>query len=206
MRFAALVGAPYCARLTLTTPPAAEPVDAAALRTHSRIDSTDEDAYLLALAKSAREWVETYLGRQLITATWTMTMDAFPEDGIIEVPRPPLQAISSLKYYDADRVQQTFAAANYHVHAYEGQAAPMGSIELISGAAWPTLYLGKGAIQIAFTAGYGDDAGEVPNTIRQAVSVFAAELYERREESVVGMSVSGSAIASERLLWPLRVY
>jgi uncharacterized phiE125 gp8 family phage protein len=205
MKYACLVDAPWNARLALTAAPADEPVSLAELKQHTRVDGADDNGYLAAASAAARQWVEQYLGRQLVTATWTLTLDGFPSDGSIEIPRPPLISVTSVKYYDAARVQQTFAVASYHVHSYAGPESPMGRIELASGATWPTTYGGEGAVQIAYQAGYGA-AAAVPPQIKQAVLILAAELYERREQQTVGTIVTPNAITVERLLWPLRVW
>lgn len=204
MRYARLVDSPWNARLALTTAPTEEPVSVQELRAHSRIDVVDDINYIAILIPASRQWIEQYLGRQLITATWTMTLDEFPADGVIELPRPPLLAVSSVKYYDTARVLQTFAAAGYNAHTFAGPEAPMGRVELASGSVWPTAYSGEGAVQIAFTAGYGAAGAAVPMQIKQAILLHAAELYERREQVIVGTSVSPVAITVERLLWPLR--
>ena len=208
MKYAQLVAEPYCARLALKTPPATEPVSVAELMTHSRIDNGDEGPYLAALITASRQWIEQYLGRQLITATWTMRLDAFPMDDEFELPRAPLLAAPApiVQYYDSNRVQQTVAAATYNVHTFAGPEAGTGFIELASGNAWPSVYLGEGAVQIEFAAGYGAAAADVPAQIRQAILMHAAEMYERREQVVVGTISSPVAITVERLLWPLRVF
>lgn len=206
MRYAQLVDSPWNARLALTTAPAAEPVSVDDLRLHSRIDVVDDLTYLASLIAASRQWIEQYLGRQLITATWTMTLDGFPADDVIELPRPPLISISSLKYYDADRALQTVAPADYYTHAYAGPEGGMGRLERAEGASWPSVFGGEGAVQIAFSAGYGAAGSAVPLQIRQAILLHAAELYERREQVVVGTISSPVAITVERLLWPLRVF
>lgn len=205
MRYAQLVEAPYNARLTLTTPAAVEPVEVAELRQHVRQDLGDDDDYLFAVVTAARQLVEQYLQRQLVTASWTLVLDSFPADGILELPRPPLQSVTSVRYYDTSRVLQTFAASNYYTHTFAGPDAPPGRLELADGAAWPTVFGGGGAVQVLYSAGYGASGVSVPGQIRQAVMLLAAELYERREQSIVGSSVTPVILPAERLLWPLRV-
>jgi len=205
MRYARLVDCPWNARLALTTAPAAEPVSLDEQRLHSRVDAPEDNPYLAAAITASRQWIEQYLGRQLITATWTMTLDEWPEDGVIEIPRPPLLSVTSVKYLDVTRTQQTFAAAGYHEHKYVGPEAPMGRIELASGYAWPTTYDGEGVVEIVFSAGYGA-ATAVPVQIKQAIQIHAGEFYERREQVIVGTISTPAAITVERLLWPLRVF
>jgi len=209
MRYARLVDDPYCARLTLTTAPAIEPVSVADLMAHSRIDNAAEGSYLAGLITASRQWIEQYLGRQLITATWTMKLDEFPAGDDLELPRPPLLTVASVKYYDVNRALQTVDASSYYVHTFAGPEAAPGMLERIQGFAWPTAYDGDGAVEIAFTAGYGATANLVPLQIRQAIMIHAAELYERREQlagGAFGGALIPSAITVERLLWPLRVW
>jgi len=206
VKYQQLVDAPCNARLAQTTAPASEPRDVVELKQHIRQDISDEDDYLGSLISASRQWIEMYLGRQLITATWTLTLDAFPADGVMELPRPPLLTVASVKYYDVARVQQTFAASGYHTHVFAGPEAGPGRIELAPGTAWPTVYSGEGAVQIAFTAGYGATGSTVPPQIRQAILLHAAEMYERREQVIVGAISTPVAVTVERLLWPLRVF
>lgn len=205
MRYAQLVESPYNARLALTTAPTVEPVEVSELRLHVRQDFGDDDEYLASVITAARLWVEEYLQRQLVSAAFTLALDQFPDDGVIELPRPPLLTVTAVRYYDTSRVQQTLAASSYYTHVFTGPEAPPGRIELADGVAWPTIFGGEGSVQVAFTAGYGTSGAAVPLSVRQAVMMFAAELYERREMSVVGRSVSPTVLPVERLLWPLRV-
>ena len=123
MRYSKLIDPPWNAQLALTTAPTVEPVTLAELQAHARVDDSEVDAYLTALIAGARQWVEEWLQRQLVTATWTLTLDCFPRDGIIELPRPPLLAVTTVNYYDVDRATQLLAAATYHVHAHTGPEA-----------------------------------------------------------------------------------
>jgi uncharacterized phiE125 gp8 family phage protein len=205
MNYRDLIGEPYNARLTLTTPAVVEPVEIGDLMAHSRIDPSEDGGYLGGLIAASRQWVEQYTGRQLINATWTLTLDGFPDDDI-DLPRPPLVSVTSVKHYDSARVLQTVAAATYNTLTFAGPEAPPGTLELATGYAWPSVYLGDGAVQIAFVAGYGATAATVPAQVKHAILLHAGELYERREQVVVGVSTTPAAITVERLLWPLRVW
>lgn len=206
MRYLQLVGCPWNARLALTTAASVEPVSVDEQKEHSRISTSDENALLEAMVTAARQWVEEYLGRQLTMATWTLHLDEFPYDGAIELPRPPLLTVSSVKYYDSARTLQTLAGSSYYSHVYTGPEAPMGRVELAVGEAWPSIFNGEGAVQIAYTAGYGATAMSVPLQIRQAIKILAGEMYERREQVIVGTISTPVALTVERLLWPLRVW
>jgi uncharacterized phiE125 gp8 family phage protein len=206
MNYRDLIGEPYNARLALTTPALSEPVSAEELSKHSRIDFSEDAGYLAGLIAASRQWVEQYTGRQLINATWTLTLDRFPASSF-DLPRPPLVSVTSVKYYDSAYVLQTVAVASYKVLMFAGPEAPPGKIELAVGYVWPSpVYARPGAVQIALLAGYGATAATVPAQIKHAILLHAGELYERREQVVVGVSTTPAAITVERLLWPLRVW
>ena len=79
--------------LILITPPAEEPVTLAELKAWCRVDTSDDDALITGLGIAAREYVEQALGRQLVTATFDLIYDAFPE-AAIRIPRPPVQSVT----------------------------------------------------------------------------------------------------------------
>jgi uncharacterized phiE125 gp8 family phage protein len=170
--------------LALTAPPAVEPVGLAETKEWCRVDTGDGDATILSMIRAARQHiadVDGYSGLVLITQTITWSMDVFP--GITaEFPRWPVQAVSSVKYYDANNVLQTVAGTVYQIDA----ASKPARLMLQSGQSWPASYPRPGAVQIAFTAGYGDEPEDVPETLRVAVKALVAHWHEYREPVVDG--------------------
>ena len=57
------------------------------------------------------EQVERDSRRTLAETTFEAYLDAFPEDETIELPRSPVSAVASVKYYDEDGVLTTLDAA-----------------------------------------------------------------------------------------------
>ena len=82
--------------LTLTTPPATEPITLAEANLHLKVDTTDDDSLITRLIAAARARAEWHTGRAFITQTWTLHLDAWPACGIIELPLPPLQSVTSI--------------------------------------------------------------------------------------------------------------
>ena len=82
-------------RLKLKTAPAVEPVTLEEAKLHLRVDSGDDNALITALITTARELAERETKRAFITQTWQMYLDQAPV--IIEIPKPPLQSIVSIK-------------------------------------------------------------------------------------------------------------
>src|SRR5690348_11329574 len=55
--------------------PTAEPVTLAEMKTHLRVDNTDEDANLIADIAAARDWIEERTSMRMMTQTWRWTVD-----------------------------------------------------------------------------------------------------------------------------------
>ncbi len=128
--------------------------------------SGDHDADVLALVEAAVAQAEVETGRALITQTWTLTLDSFPN--CIRLPRPPLQSVTSIKYIDTDGDQQTWGSSNYRVTSKTAPAV----IEPAWGVSWPTIRTISEAIEIEYIAGYGDADSAVPNQVRQAIALM----------------------------------
>lgn len=182
--------------LVITSPPAVEPVSLAEAQAHCRIDTNDENSLLNGLITAARRAAEQKTGLALITQTWKQTFDGFP-DGPIELGQPPLQTITTLKYYDAAGVQQTLAADAYTVHT---SSCP-GLVAPVPGTAWPSTQPRLEAVEIVFVAGFGG-AGDVPQEIKQWMLLQIGAWYAHRES--VGEKLSPLPF-SEGLLDPYRV-
>jgi len=142
-----------------------------------------EDDYITSLIKTARRMIELHTNRRLITQTWDLVADQFPTTSNIVVPYPPLQSITSVKYYDVDSTVATFTSDDYEVDTY----SEPGQIVLGYGNSWPstTLRTANGIV-IEYICGYGDAATDVPDMYKQAIKILAAEMYEHREAGLVG--------------------
>jgi len=177
------------------TPPAEEPVSLDQAARQLRISSSADDMLLESRRAPARAWAEHETGRQFMDAVLELRMDSWPSGRVIELPRPPLKAVSSVKYLDADGVEQTMPADAYHVDA----SGMKGRVVLASGHAWPTLADQPGAVRIRFSAGYGG-AKDVPQEAVAAMllHIQAAHLGEADTHG-------GYMEAARRCLDPLRV-
>lgn len=189
--------------LISVTAPANEIVTLTEVKTQCRIDGTDEDTHIEnIIIPSARLSVETFLRRSLITQTWRLRLHEWPMAGVIRLPSPPLQSVTSVEYYDENGDEYTFASSNYIVDTDGGLIILKGS------ANWPTTkLLSSNGVKITYVAGYGDEANDVPVAIKQACLLMCGDLYENREAILIGqgISVMELPVAYERLLWPYRV-
>lgn len=67
-------------RHNLVTAPTTEPITIAEAKAHLRIDDTDDDPLVNTLIIVTRQAVEEFLGRALITQTWQVFYDRFPNN------------------------------------------------------------------------------------------------------------------------------
>lgn len=183
-------------RLRLITAPASEVVTSAEAKAHLRVESTDDDALIIAYLTAARAHMDGrdgILGRALMTQTWELVLDAFPT-AAISLPLPPLQSITSIKYQDSSNVEQTLDAADYVVDttSESSRVYPVTS--------WPSTYSTPNAVTIRFVAGYGN-ASAVPEPIKTAIKLKVQALYD----NVPPDQMAAIDRASDALTWPYRV-
>jgi uncharacterized phiE125 gp8 family phage protein len=173
--------------LTLITPPTVEPISLEEAKAHLRVIDSDDDAMIEIYIRAAREYMEGpygFLGRALVTQTWQLTLDAFP-DNEIKIPLPPLQSISNVYYDDADGDETTLSPDDYYVDS----ASEPGWIVPV--AEWPTTLDAINAVRINFVAGYAPDTGQsptdytanIPFNIKAALLLMIGNMYEHREEN-----------------------
>lgn len=82
-------------RLKLKTAPSVEPFTLDEAKLQLRVEVTTDDALITSLIKVARQMAESEMHRAFLTQTWQMYLDT--ESAEIEIPKPPLQSIVSIK-------------------------------------------------------------------------------------------------------------
>lgn len=187
------------ATLRVTTAATAEPLSLGEAREHLRVDHFDDDGVISGCILAARQHVENITGLALATSSWTMTMDAFPSDGWIYLPREPVQSVTAVRYYNASGVLTTWSSAQWEVDTYS--LPPR--LRARDGYSWPSTKDVLGAVQVEFVAGYGG-AEAAPQALLQAVRLLVGHFYENREASVVGTSAVALPFAVDALLAPYR--
>src|SRR3972149_3116918 len=115
---------------------------------HLRINPFDEEIdeasieYIETLIRAVRDDVETFTSRALITQTWRLYLDAFPRESYIEIPKPPLQTISSVKYTDSAGTETPMVlTTDYLVDSVSKESSRCGRIVLPYSGSWPTATL-----------------------------------------------------------------
>lgn len=192
-----------------TLAPTGEPVSLAECKAAMSVDAdlTADDALIEALISGAREYVEDYCNRSLLTQKWCLTLDSFmdvssrgsgPFLGSVLLEKAPVQSVDTIVYVDMAGVTQTITApgtsgqtstvANEQKFVVDLNG-PLGKVAPAFGCIWPITLPQMSAVKINFTAGYGalDSAGNslVPMGIRNWIKMRVATLYQNREEVAV---------------------
>ena len=143
--------------IRVVTPPAIEPVTLTELKAHLRITHDDEDSILATYLKAARMYAETTLcWRAFIEQELELVTDRFPR--AFQLPRPPLQGVTSITYRIEDGTVETVDPANYIV---DTESEPGRVIPAVD-ETWPTDTLFPlNAVRARYTAGYPTYYGTV---------------------------------------------
>lgn len=187
--------------LKRTTPPEDEPVTLDEAKAQLRILHANEDALIQRLIVAVRKHVEDRTGRAFAAQGWTLWLPRFPVSGIIELPRPPLVSVEEIKYTDTDGVEQTLSADAYRVYP-EGLK---GWVQLRANQSWPGTAEDAKAVEIAYTAGYGEDDADAVEPAKHAMLLLVEHLYHNRGETVEG-PIAVNPVAADRLLGPLMTH
>lgn len=187
----------------------------ASLGAQAPVTNTTADPQLTQWITAARQFVETYTHRALITQTWQLWLDAFPwqtlndtgvGSGVILVPKPPCQSVTSITYVDMQGVTQTWDPSLYTVDNPQGPWARVARIVPAYFQIYPVTRWVPTAATIQFVAGYGA-ASAVPAPMKSAMKLLIANWYLNRE---AGEIIRGSAdvlpFGVPELLWPFKAF
>jgi uncharacterized phiE125 gp8 family phage protein len=187
-------------RLYISVEPESEPITLADAKAHLRVDAPDDDAYITALITAARQWVEQMANLCLIEQTVVERFDSFPVYGYFTLAKAPVLDVASIEYTDTNGDVQTWAATEYDVDTVSKPARIMPKF----GKTYPFTRVSLAPVSITYTAGFGDEAADVPAPIIHAMKLLVGEMYENRQ-SLTNEQVAPKRGALEKLLDNYRV-
>lgn len=177
----------------LITPPAVEPVSLAEIKAQlSAQYDTLSDAIIMSRITTARQWAEEFCAKSFVTQTWELRLDEWPDDGVINLRRGPVQSIVSVKYTDSAGVLQTMSSADYKLAG--DRLIP------VYGKPWPGARIEADSIQVRFVAGFGAAAANVPGPIKEAIAITTRHWMENQAAVDSGVRVTRIPYAVEHLL------
>lgn len=139
--------------------------------------NTTGDPELNMLISAARQHVEPYLKRKLITQTLDLHLDRFP-CWTLRLP-VPIQSVTAITYFDSNGVEQTLATNQYLVDSTTEPARITPAFGLV----WPVTQYRNNAVKVRFVAGYGA-ASAVPQCIKNWMLIRIKTLWDQRDQNV----------------------
>lgn len=160
---------------TQTTPPSTLPVPLAEFKTFLRQDNDAEDDLLTTILESAYAEAEEYVQRSLVRQERELRITGTPPP-IVRLDMGPVLSVDSVKYLDADLVEQTMDPADYVLRGDHLYTAPDVS--------WPYVTTEReGGFVVAYHAGIVDDTESpvpvLPAKTRTAIMLLGQLMYDR---------------------------
>ncbi len=168
--------------------PAVEPVSLPEMKAHLRVDDDGEDELIAGLVKAARMMVEAASRRVLIAQKWRLMLHDWPATRSLVLPLSPLIAVDTVEVFDAAGIATALPADSIEVDSFEDPPR----VDFVS---VPQPGRSRNGIAIAFRAGYGPGAEDVPAPLRLAVKMIVARWFENRGDIAAEPSLPGEALA-----------
>ncbi|WP_375449548.1 phage head-tail connector protein [uncultured Devosia sp.] len=162
--------------------PAEEPVSLAEAKAFLKVEDTAEDGLITTLIGAARLHIEGVTGRALLAQTWRMVLDQWPDNRVVRLPVGPFINLVEINAYDD-------GGGVHPVPLAQVFAEPDRLLLPVTVAGMPGLRERQG-LEIDYVAGFGNEPGDVPADIRQALLVLVAYWFEHRDAVIVAGSGS----------------
>lgn len=190
----------------------AEPATLSEAKAWARVEFDDDDSLISDIITGTREEIEgPGLKQALMLQSRCIYFMGFPwsggyynrlirsmgpnpwwlptAQGIIMLPYPPLQAVTSIQYIDPS--SGTLLTIPPSQYLYTQLSIP-GRVQPQYGVVWPLARPEIDAVQITFTCGYGPLESDIPASVRLALRSVVAATYENREAFLEGGRLSST--------------
>ena len=182
--------------LVLATNPTTKVVSVTDVKSHLRIDTSDEDALLGLYIDAATEMAENFCGRHFITHEYKLYFDSVTSIASLVYPDCVLDSVNPVNWIDANG--DTQASLEAHIDAYSNPSIAY----LNSGFVSSTLKSdASNVFWFEFKTGFGDTSADIPEAIKQAIKLIVADMYYFREDRKRTFPMT-----SEILLQPYKCY
>jgi len=165
----------------------------AAFRAHLRLgagfaDEASADTLLVQYLRAAMAAIEARTGKALMARDFRMTLQCWRWADAQALPVAPVSAVASVTLRDVAGTPTVADAGQWRL--VEDMHRPQ---ILATGAVLPAVPT-KGSVDVDFTAGFGILWDAVPDDLRQAVMLLAAQFYEQRSDGKAGFPVAVDAL------------
>jgi len=173
--------------IRVTTPTfATEPLTLVEVRAHLRepvsgdaVADAEVDTYIQTLVATARAAAEARCQRTIAAADWKLTLDAFPPQ--ISLPMPRVTAVTQIDYRDPGGTLVLLDSAGYTL---DSESEYSNWIYPAFGYSWPQTWTAPNGVTVYYTAGWAQ--AEVPAEIKMWMKLAIGAWYDVRS----GMDVA----------------
>lgn len=183
--------------ITELAPAIGEPLTLAETKAHLRIDGSAEDDLISSLMRTVREHLERETGLSLLSRAFRLYLDDWPRSRVIQIVRGPVQTIEAVTVYDADGMPAEIDVSGF---VLDGQARPARLVLPEQPAPGRAI----NGIEIDFSAGFGATGADVPDTLKRAMLLHLALLYEFRGAVAPDDQPAAVPAGYDRLIAPFR--
>jgi len=200
----------YAVNLAASNVTGVYPVTSDAFFDHIVYTTSDQGEIDLALRliSSATDWVEQYTGRYFVVRNITHNLDTFPANQLgkkqpITLVGGEANSVATVSYYDSSYASQSLDSSNYRLINKHGKTHVYPAM----GTQWPTNVASNEPDVVAVTYEIGTLPADVPASVRSAIMLIAASLWEHRENEIVGTNIKSlkPVIAAKDLLHPFKL-
>lgn len=176
-----------------TAPVTLEEAKAQIVVTHA-LDDELIDSFIVAALDQVERATNVNFGLKTID----LYLDEFPAR-MFALGVHPVQEVVSINYDDENGDEQTIASDQYRVDT----VSLLGRLQTING--WPTVDAARfNSVRIRCKVGY-TDATLVPSSVKQAMLLVIAHLYENREGVITGTIAAELPLGVKALLAPYMI-
>ena len=141
----------------LVTAATGQAVSIADVKDTCKIDHNELDTLISDYIDAATAIIQTDAEIALMSSTWALYLDEFP-DNEIELRRPPVTSVTSVTYVDSAGSTQTLSSSLYTTDIKHKPSR----IHLLYNETWPFTYEQPNAVTVTFVAGATDQSGVPP--------------------------------------------
>ena len=169
------------------------------VKLHLMVEHDLDDDLITDYIWQAIAYCEESTGSDFTEAVYDLAVPGWNDNTVpcwnrkIILPKVPVSAVASVKYYDTDNAQQTLSSSSYYVHTPTRQPAV---VEFDANTTLPALKTRADAVTIRFTAGYAT----LPHQARAAILLLVGSWYENRQAEITGTITTTLKLGAERLL------
>ena len=157
---------------SITAHPSSEPLTYQEACDQLRVDSGDDEEYIMSLIGVSRKYIEDTTGRVCMRQSITMISDCI--ERIVSIYRSPVKSITSVKYlpYDGGSIV-TMDPSSYRLISVDGVSCVLFPGDI------PSIAESPDAVQIEFVAGEIEST-LIDKTIIQSIKLMVSHLYQSR--------------------------